>query len=247
MEKPKLSTSGTKTAKMPTVSTRLEAAMMRLAESLEEAVIHDARRRAVIDDMTHDAYTQPLDADRRPQDVSDARIASLHDRIKRAAKKITILAPTHTKETYVARPAQDVPTSGDRLTPAAFLEAYELLYVETYGSGAIFQDDNAIHGAGKAQRGRVKSDAVETRGGAVQKKKLSASQKNVIKSQRAFNQKTKIDKRLRKMGKEIFDYLNKEQATQPNFFMRCSKCKKHAEDEWQFCPRCSAPTEKVSK
>lgn len=232
---------------LPTISTRLEASMMRLAEALEEAVIHDARRRAVIDDMTHDAYTQPLDADRRPQDVSDVRISQLHERITRAAKRITILVPTHTRETYVARPAQDVPTSGDRLTPAAFLEAYELLYVEAYGSGAIFQDDNAIHGAGKAQRGRTKSDAVETRGGAVQKKKLSASQKNVIKSQRAFNEKTKIDKRLRKIGKEIFDWLNKEAVKGESFYMRCSKCKKHAEDEWAWCPRCGNKTEKVEK
>jgi len=221
--------------------------MTTLASQLTDVARTDATRRQLIDDMTHDTYVTPLGADRRTQSASDALISACHRQIINTARKITILAPTHTRETYVARPAQDVPTSGDRLTPAAFLEAYELLYVETYGSGAIFQDDNAIHGAGKAQRGRVKSDAVETRGGAVQKKKLSASQKNVIKSQRAFNQKTKIDKRLRKMGKEIFDYLNKEQATQPNFFMRCSKCKKHAEDEWQFCPRCSAPTEKVSK
>jgi len=221
--------------------------MMRLAEALEEAVIHDAKRRAVIDDMTHVSYTQPMDADRRPQDVTDARIASLHERIRIAAKRITILAPTHTKETYVARPAQDVPTSGDRLTPSAFLEAYELLYVETYGSGAIVQDDNHIHGTGKAQRGRTKSSDIETRGGAVQKKKLSASQKNVIKSQRAFNQKTKIDKRLRKMGKEIFEYLNKESTQKVDYYLRCSKCKKHAEDEWQFCPRCGATTERVNK
>jgi hypothetical protein len=228
-------------------NTLLEASMMRLAEALEEAVIHDARRRTAIDDMTHMSYVEPLDADRRPQDAYGARIASLHERIRNAAQRITILAPTHTKETYVARPAQDVPTSGDRLTPAAFLEAYQLLHDETYGTGAIFQDENAIHGAGKAQRGRTKSDAVETRGGAVQKKKLSASQKNIIKSQRAFNMKTKIDKRLRKMGKEIFDYLNKEAASKVDFYMRCSKCKKHAEDEWQFCPRCGATTERVNK
>ena len=206
-------------------------AMSDLAEQLELAARTDATRRAIIDDMTHDAYTIPLDADRRVQSVPDASLRALHERITRAARNITILAPTHTKETYVARPAQDVPTSADRLTPAAFCEAYELLWVETYGSGAIVQDENHIHGSGKAKRGRTSSDQVETRGGAVQKKKLSASQKNVIKSQRAFNEKTKIDKRLRKMGKEILEYLNKEAANKVNFYVRCSKCKKHAEDE----------------
>lgn len=225
----------------------LVSAMTALAEQLELAARTDATRRAIIDDMTHDSYTIPPDADRRVQSVPDASLRALHERITRAARNITILAPTHTKETYVARPAQDVPTSGDRLTPAAFLEAYELLYVETFGSGAIVQDDNHIHGTGKAQRGRTKSSDVETRGGAVQKKKLSASQKNVIKSQRAFNEKTKIDKRLRKMGKEILEYLNKEATKKVDFYMRCSKCKKHAEDEWQFCPRCGATTERINK
>lgn len=226
---------------------RLVTTMTTLAEQLELAARTDATRRAIIDDMTHDSYTIPLDADRRVQSAPDASLRALHERITRAARNITILAPTHTKETYVARPAQDVPTSGDRLTPQAFLEAYELLYVETYGSGAIVQDDTHIHGTGKAQRGRTKSSDVETRGGAVQKKKLSASQKNVIKSQRAFNEKTKIDKRLRKMGKEILEYLNKEATKKVDFYMRCSKCKKHAEDEWQFCPRCGATTERINK
>lgn len=221
--------------------------MDQLALALELAARTDATRRLIIDERTHTSYTTreaPTDAyNMRTDDV----IASLNERIKQAARKITILAPTHTRESYVARPAQDVPTSGDRLTPAPFLEAYELLYVETYGSGAIVQDDTHIHGTGKAQRGRVKSTDVETRGGAVQKKKLSASQKNVIKSQRAFNEKTKIDKRLRKMGKEIFEYLNKEYSNPTDWYMRCSKCKKHAEDEWTFCPRDGAPTERVNK
>lgn len=219
--------------------------MQLLATHLEAAARTDATRRQLIDDMTHDTYVDPKSADRRVQSASDV-LQSLNERIKRAASQITILAPTHTKEVYVARPAQDVPTSGDYLTPASFLDAYQLLFIETYGSGAIYQDPNSIHGAGKAQRGRTDTRQVETRGGAVQKKKLSASQKNVVKSQRAFNEKTKIDKRLRKLGKEIYDYLNKEALHPTQWWMRCSKCKKHAEDEWLFCPRCGAATERMT-
>ena len=226
---------------------RLLEVMTTLASQLTDVARTDATRRSIIDDMTHDTYVTPLDADRRVQSATDVLISLCHRTIIEKARQITILAPTHTRETYVARPAQNVPTSGDRLTPAPFLEAYQLLHDETYGTGAIFQDDNAIHGAGKAQRGRIRSDAVETRGGAVQKKKLSASQKNVVKSQRAFNQKTKVDKRLRKLGKEILDYLNKEKAEAPTFYVRCSKCKKHAEDDWLWCPRCGNKTEQVSK
>lgn len=216
-----------------------------LADQLEAAARTDAHRRQIIDERTHTSYTHP----KAPTDANSTRtddvIVTLNERIKRAARNITILRPTHTKEAYVARPAQDVPTSGDRLTPAPFLEAYQLLHDETYGTGAIFQDDTAIHGAGKAIRGRVRSDAIETRGGAIQKKKLSASQKNVIKSQRAFNEKTKIDKRLRKIGKEIYEWLNKENLKPAEYWTRCSKCKKHTEDDWQFCPRDGARTERV--
>lgn len=226
---------------------RLAATMNELAEHLEAAARTDAVRRALIDERTHTSYVTP----KAPTDAYNMRtddvIASLNVRIMNAARKITILAPTHTKEVHVVKPAQDVPTSGDRLTPAPFLEAYQLLHDETYGTGAIFQDDSVIHGTGKAQRGRIRSDAVETRGGAVQKKKLSASQKNVIKSQRAFNEKTKIDKRLRKIGKEIYDWLNKENQKPTEYWTRCSKCKKHTEDDWQFCPRDGQPTERVNK
>ena len=221
--------------------------MNELAVHLEHAARSDALRRQLIDDMTHNMYTQrgtPQDA---PQAPSDADLSSINERIRRAAAQITILAPTHTRESYVARPAQDVPTSGDRLTPKAFLEAYELLFVEVFGSGAIVQDDTHIHGSGKAKRGRTASDQVETRGGAIQKKKLSASQKNVIKSQRAFNEKTKIDKRLRKLGKEIYEWLSKEQTAPTEFYLRCGKCKKHAEDDWLHCPRCGHQTERVYK
>lgn len=218
-----------------------------LADQLEAAARTDAHRRQLIDDRTHTSYTTPNAPTDAPEARTDDVARSLNERIVKAARKITILTPTHTKEVYVARPAQDVPTSGDRLTPAPFLEAYQLLHDETYGTGAIFQDDTAIHGTGKAQRGRVRSDEVETRGGAVQKKKLSASQKNVIKSQRAFNEKTKIDKRLRKIGKEIYEWLNKEKAAPAEFWTRCSKCKKHTEDDWQFCPRDGAPVERVNK
>ena len=220
--------------------------MNQLAEQLEAAARTDATRRQLIDERTHTSYVTPKAPTDAPETRTDDVMRTLHERITRAARKITILAPTHTKEVHVVKPAQDVPTSGDRLTPAPFLEAYQLLHDETYGSGAIFQDDTQIHGTGKAQRGRVRSDEVETRGGAIQKKKLSASQKNVIKSQRAFNEKTKIDKRLRKIGKEIYDWLNKEKAQKPEYWTRCSKCKKHTEDDWQYCPRCGAATEKVN-
>ena len=221
--------------------------MNQLAEQLEAAARTDATRRQLIDERTHTSYVTPKARTDAPEARTDDVMRTLNARITRAAQRITILAPTHTKEVHVVKPAQDVPTSGDRLTPAPFLDAYQLLHDETYGSGAIFQDDTQIHGSGKAHRGRIRSDDVETRGGAVQKKKLSASQKNVIKSQRAFNEKTKIDKRLRKMGKEIYDWINKEQTKPTDYWTRCSKCKKHTEDDWQFCPRDGQPTERVSK
>ena len=218
------------------------AVLGNMAEALEQIASLDAARRQIIDDMTYDTYVTPKGADRVQQSVSDPFIASLYRRITDAASKITILAPTHTKEVIRVQ-ADPQPQS---LTPQAFTEAYELLHDEVFGTGAVVQDENAIHGLGRANRGRISSDQTETRGGAVQKRKLSASRRAVIKDQRAFNEKTKIDKRLRKMAKEIYDFLNKEKQHVDKWWMRCAKCKKHAEDDWQFCPRCGAETERMS-
>ena len=123
--------------------------------------------------------------------------------------------------------------------PSILTGAYELLWYQAYGTGSpSIGDPNSIHGTGKAKRGRTQSDQVETRGGAVQKKKLANSQKDIIKSQRAFSAKTKFDKRLRKLGHEIEVFLNEEKDRTHDWVMKCSKCKKMGEDEWLWCPRC---------
>lgn len=124
------------------------------------------------------------------------------------------------------------------LMPPQIMEAYELLFITAYGSNAIFiGDPQSIHGTGKAQRGRTRSDQVETRGGAIQKKRLAASQKNTVLDQSAFNLKTRIDKRLRHLARDIYaDLAPDANPTPPP--VHCPQCNREIKPHYRFCPRC---------
>ena len=138
-----------------------------------------------------------------------------------------------------------VVTYRDVPIPEAIVDAYETLYLAVYGSDALrIGDDNAIHGSGKAERGRTRSDQIETRGGAIQKKKLSASRKDVIKHGPSYAYKVKVDKRLRKMAKEIQAFVARVEV--PNGYYRCTACKRIGEDDWKHCPRCGELMEHVT-
>ena len=81
-----------------------------LAEQLEAAARTDAVRRALIDERTHTSYVTP----KAPTDAYNMRtddvIASLNVRIMNAARKITILAPTHTEDDWQFCPRDGQPT-----------------------------------------------------------------------------------------------------------------------------------------
>lgn len=137
-----------------------------------------------------------------------------------------------------------VVTYRDVPIPTVIIDAYEALYLSAYGSDALkIGDDNQIHGTGKAEKGRTRSDQVETRGGAIQKKKLSASRTDVIKNLKSYQYKLKVDKRLRKMSKEIGEFLSDAEPT--TVFHRCTSCKKTGESDWKHCPRCGAEMEQI--
>ena len=101
----------------------------------------------------------------------------------------------------------------EKQVPDAFLQAYDLLYTSAYGTGAlVIGDPNKIHESGKPLRARTSSSQTQKRGGAVEKKRLSASQKNIIRSEPAFHLKRRIDKRLRSLAREIYEELNSSDA-----------------------------------
>lgn len=121
------------------------------------------------------------------------------------------------------------------LPPTPFMDAYELLHITAYGSDSLnIGDPNKVEDSGKAFRGRVKSDQVEKRGGAIQKRKLSASQTSIIKNERAFNQKARVDKRLRTIAREILREL--EDPNRGRVEQKCPGCGRFVST--RFCGHC---------
>lgn len=126
-----------------------------------------------------------------------------------------------------------------RYHPAEFLpdfivSAYEILYVETYGSDAQYLGDpNAL--SHLPLRAPLNSNQNQTRGVAVQKKKLSSSQRSPLKNERAFRIKQKYDRKLRKVMRELKTELaDREAPPQP----RCSRCARLGDGDWMYCPAC---------
>lgn len=207
----------------------------KLDELLTAVAYTAALRRAEIRRTVQPIDNVPNGVHRPLQEPYRSEIKVLWDRIERHIGESGLV---QTRSFRVVS-YRDVPI------PNHIIDAYESLYLSAYGSDALrIGDDNQIHGSGKAERGRVKSDQVETRGGAIQKKKLSASRKDVIKHLPSYQFKLKVDKRLRKMSKEIGAFL--ADTAESSIYHRCVKCKRIGEEEWNHCPRCGQEMEQVN-
>jgi RNA polymerase-binding transcription factor DksA len=129
------------------------------------------------------------------------------------------------------------------LLPAEFLTAYEVLYLETWqkASGSIsVGDENAE--VPVATKWRVSTNQTETRGTASTKGRGSLSKGLGVKSTRAAATKDWADRKLRKLAREISMRLSDEDAP----IRRCAgRCRRLAEDTWNYCPNCGSPTEEV--
>lgn len=120
--------------------------------------------------------------------------------------------------------------------PPAVIDAYETLYYTTFGTNAAYIGDvNKIHESGKAFRGRTSSSQVETRGGAISKG-APHEKKIPIRNEAAFHLKAKMDKKLRKLAREIYKALEDPSHIAPP--VRCPGCGVIQDDTWNFCGRC---------
>lgn len=129
------------------------------------------------------------------------------------------------------------------LLPESFLTAYEVLYLETWqkASGSISYGDEAAENP-VATKWRVSTNQTETRGTASTKGRGSISKGMGIKSTRAQMTKEWADRKLRKLAREISARMNDEDGS----VRRCAgKCRRLAEDTWNYCPNCGSPTMEV--
>ena len=111
------------------------------------------------------------------------------------------------------------------------------------GSGRGY-DENDL-GLGARSKERLTSVAPQYRGGA--EKSAGGSSVVPIRSEGAVLMRSKIDRRLRRIGREIKSYLDEREIGRPSPVVRqCSgKCKKFGEAEWLYCPNCGGPMQET--
>lgn len=153
-----------------------------------------------------------------------------------------------------------------RMLPTQFVDAYEALCVDAFNSGGGMDgascgvmdehgDGGAVEAAvvGKANGQAVgqwrTSSGQATSIGAVRPgkasfKKLGKTSKG-LKTEKSFNAKRKVDKRLRQIAREIFAVLEGTPSKSGNGRVCTGRCKRLGDSDWLYCPNCSGPMGEV--
>ena len=136
--------------------------------------------------------------------------------------------------------------------PDGLVTAYEALWIKTYGSGAGYIGDPNSLTPDKAGGNQMKmsgSDERVHRGVAKGKPGGNASRRSIIKDEKAFNFKRKIDKRMRRLASEIDEWMRSTKVAGVDISEaqgevsgggapRCGGCHKFIDREWRFCASC---------
>ena len=134
--------------------------------------------------------------------------------------------------------------------PDNLVTMYEALWIKTYGSGAGYIGDPNSLTPDKAGGNQMKmsgSNERVHRGVAKAGKSGNAARKTIIKDERAFEFKRKMDKRMRRMATEIEDWIRSskvmgvevaEGGSGEVSVPRCECCQSFVDREWRFCARC---------
>lgn len=133
------------------------------------------------------------------------------------------------------------------LLPEGFLHGYEQLWVRM-SSGRVRERDDpnaAVASVPSGAKIRMNSGERDARGSArAGGKRAGVSARNVIADVRAAALKARVDRALRKLGRDMREYLDKGGNGKASV-RRCTRCRGWAEDNWAFCPRDGAATEEV--
>ena len=130
------------------------------------------------------------------------------------------------------------------LLPEQFVTSYEELFLGVWKapglSGGVRIGDAEAESP-QALKWRTSTSQTETRGTASPKGSGSTVKGLGIKNTRAEATKDWADRKLRKLAREIRARMADEDAP----LRRCTgrKCRRLAEDTWNYCPNCGAPTQ----
>lgn len=142
-----------------------------------------------------------------------------------------------------------------RFLPRDFLFCYEVLIhrgLVIPGSavrGGRGYDETVDAGVGRTSGGlkAVRSGSPELNLVAGVQKKNQGSRKAVIRSDAAILYRSRIDRRLRKLAREMLVWL--EEGRSNRTVRKCTgrRCGQFAEEGWNFCPNCGSPVDEFEK
>lgn len=143
--------------------------------------------------------------------------------------------------------------TGDRVgavlafLPEKFVHAYEALVDLGYGEKRL--DASGAMGAPANPRAGARRSAPRLKSSEVSKTIVSSNFGNggtpsgvSFKSEIAVDYRRKIDRRLRRLAREIKLFLDEDGTAHRSGQRKCSgKCKKIGEPDWVYCARCGGP------
>lgn len=91
---------------------------------------------------------------------------------------------------------------------------------------------------------RVSTSQIETRGPANAGGRAGLSTRSIIKDERMLALKSRIDRKLRALARDIRRGMAPDSAVRSGI-RRCGKCKRYAEADWNWCPWDGGRTEEL--
>lgn len=139
----------------------------------------------------------------------------------------------------------------ERFLPDGFVNAYEQLLGQAFSAAAMSvkgQEQIDIPGVGKGKNGlgSVRSGMTEVR--SVHRSPPRAAS-SVIGSEIAMQFRSSMDRKIRKITREMRFFLDKangEKGVNPQ--RKCSgRCKKFGDGDWMYCPWCGGPMSEIDQ
>lgn len=143
----------------------------------------------------------------------------------------------------VVKVVQPVTATPDGELPQKLRESYELLWIRTYGSGALYLGDPMSEKVGTSSAGwRASTSKEQHRGPASQGKSATAHRRHVVLDGKAYEQKRRIDKKLSRIATDIRRWLAGDEIGEERNV--CTACGKIGDMDWRHCPSCGKKMER---
>lgn len=137
----------------------------------------------------------------------------------------------------------ELPVELMRALPESFVERYSMLALRVYEAERHGRAEGEGR-VGTARVTRLSTGQTETRGGAKSTgKRAGVNERQVLPSMAALAYKSKVDRKLRKIAREMAVWL-KDGGTRQSV-RRCVRCCRFGEEGWSYCPTDGQPMQEV--